>query len=121
MNLSGRAGIESCKQAVERAGAAGFAGRQPVAQILIARGAFEQAVQQSAQIKTGAAGHDRQLAARGNPGDGLAGQARIFAGGEQFVGIDDIDQVVGNTTARRRPAAWRFRYRNGGRPAASRS
>ena len=101
MNPARGGGIESGKQAVERAGPAEFPGGQPVAQALVARRAFEEAVQKSAQVKAGASGNYGEAAACRNGGNGFARQAGIFTGGEEFVGIDDVDEVVGNAAALR--------------------
>ena len=99
MDFRGSLAVEAGQQAVQRSGAARLARGQPVAQRLVAGRAFEQAVEQRPQVKSGAAGDDRQAAARGDFGDGLARQPGIFAGGEELVGVDDIDQVVGNAAA----------------------
>ena len=96
MNPARGRGIESGKQAVQRAGPPEFPGGQPVAQRLVARRAFEQAVQKSAEVEAGASGDYGEAAARRNAGDGLARQPRVFTGGEELVGIHDVDEVVRN-------------------------
>src|SRR5215471_642059 len=73
--------VEPREQSVKRAGPARLARGQPVAQILVARGTFEQAVEQRAEVETRAAGHDGQSAARRDRGNRLARQAGKFARG----------------------------------------
>jgi hypothetical protein len=65
---------------------------------LIARGPFEEAVQESPEIKASAPGEHRQASSRRYIGDRFAGEPGIFAGREQLIGIDDIDEVVWNAT-----------------------
>ena len=96
MNPAGGLRIESGKQAVKRAGAAAFPGGEPVAQRLVARGAFEQAVQEGAQVEAGASGHNGEAFTVRRCRPEPAGQAGIFAGGEKLVGIQDIQKMVGN-------------------------
>ena len=97
MNLPRGGGIESSKKAVERRRAAGLARRQAVAQRLVADRALEEAFEQRAQVEARASGENRKPAAGGDFRDGGARQAGVFAGGEELVGIQDIDQVMGNT------------------------
>jgi len=83
---------------VERGGAFPFPSSQPVAEGLVARGAFEQAVQEGSQIETGSAGYYRHPSAPRNIGYSLAGQPGVFPGREKLVRVYNIDEVVGNRT-----------------------
>ncbi len=74
VNPGGRFAVEAAQQAVQRSGAARLAGGEAVAQRLVARRAFEQSIQQSAQVEAGAAGDDREPSARGDFGDRRDGQ-----------------------------------------------
>ena len=84
---------------MERSGAPGFAGRQAVAQRLVAGRTFKQAFQQRAEVEAGTAGKNRKPAALGNLRDGCPCQACVFAGGAKLVRVENIDQVMGNAAA----------------------
>jgi hypothetical protein len=84
---------------VERSAAAGLACAQAVAQRLIAYRSFKEAFEQGAQVEAGASGENRKPAAAGYFRDGGTRQARVFAGGEELVRIQDIDQMMRNITA----------------------
>jgi len=99
VNLPGGGGIESGKQAVERRRASSLARRQAVAQRLVADRAFEESFKKGPQVEPSATRQDGQPSAAGDFGDGAASQASVFAGGEQFVRIQDVDEVVRNSTA----------------------
>ena len=56
----------------------------------------EEAVDEGSEVESGAAGDDGEVAARGDSGDGFAGQAAVVAGGAELVGVNDVDEVVGD-------------------------
>ncbi len=84
---------------MERTRAAGLACRQAIAERLIADRSLKKSIEQRAQVEAGASCQNRKPAARGNFRDGSARQAGVFAGRAELVGIEDIDQVMGDTTA----------------------
>ena len=121
VNLGGRFAVEAAQQAVQRTGAARFPRGQAVAQCLIARRALEQAIEQTRA--------DRSRYRRRSPADvrgpryprSRAGQAGVFAGGEDFVRVRRYRADGAECHGARRAAIWRFRYRNSGKPAVSRN
>lgn len=70
-----------------------------VTELVVARGAGEQAEGESAEVKAGAAGDDGEMAALGDFLQGGAGLAGVVAGGEGVIGCGDVDEVVGNLGA----------------------
>ena len=84
---------------MERARAPGLPCRQPVAQRLIPDRSLKKSFEQRTQVEAGASRQNGKPAARRNFRDGRARQARVFAGSAELVGIENIDQVMGNTAA----------------------
>src|SRR5580693_4500587 len=52
--------------------------------------------QQGAQVKTGAGGDDRKFFSEAQIVQDAEGAAAIFPGGENFFGIEQVDQMVGD-------------------------
>ncbi len=84
---------------MEPAGAFGFDGGEAGAKGRVGGGSLEQTVEQGADIEPGAAADDRQASADGDFGDEGAGAAGKFTGGEDFVGLQEVEEVVGDTLA----------------------
>ena len=74
----------------------GLALEQAVAQFWLASRAVEEPEGEGAEIKAGTAGDDWQAVAGGDLVQGGSGLAAVFAGGEELVGVDDVDEVVGD-------------------------
>jgi len=99
MDALGGGGVEVPQKPVDRARAAMLSGSQAIAQGLVARGSRKKTVHKGTEIKTGSTGQDRDMPAMGDFGKHATGQAGVFAGAEYLVGIENIDQVMGNATA----------------------
>ena len=67
---------------------------QRFAEILGARGRLRQAFQQRAEIETRSGGDDWHFSAETQPGKDFFGAAAIVAGGEYFVRLDEVDEVM---------------------------
>ena len=61
--------------------------------------AGEEAFGEGAEIEAGSSGDDGELAARGDVVEGGAGAAAVFAGGEGLIGVDYVDEVMGDAGA----------------------
>ena len=83
---------------MQRPRTACFARPQSVAQILIARRAFEKPFEQSAQVETCAARDDRQPPACRNARNRNPRNPCEFTRREQLVRVQNVDQVVRNST-----------------------
>jgi len=103
MNPQRRNGIKSPEQAMQRTRTTHFPCGQAVAQRLIAYRSVEQTFQQCAQIESCTSRQNRQPPATGNLPDRVARHACVFARGEKFVRVQDIDEMVRNTP----PLGWR--------------
>ena len=68
---------------------------EPGAEVFVTRGAGEEAHGEGAEVEASAAGDDGRVAACGDLAHGLTAPAGIFSGGEGFVGVGDVDEVMG--------------------------
>ncbi len=85
--------IEAPQQPVQRPRPSALPAREAIAQSLVPRGRGKQAVEQSAQVESCSANH------YGKPRDSRQQRARAggeLAGGENLVGIDDVQHVMRN-------------------------
>ena len=99
MDARGSRGVEAAEQAMGESGPARFAVPQASAEDFIPLRTRREAIHERAQIETRAAGHNGEMTATRDLPKRAAAQACEIARGEQFVGIDDVDQVMGNFAA----------------------
>jgi hypothetical protein len=92
--------IQPLENPVEASAVTPFPSGETVAQVLIARGSWEQAIQQGAQVKPRPTGDHRDFSACGDVCQDRPRSPGIFAGRKQLVGLGDVDQVMCDTTAR---------------------
>ena len=87
--------VKAREEAVHVSGSAGCCdSAEAFALAGLLRGCGKEAVDEGAQVETGAAGDDGQVAAFGNSGEGFAGLAAVVSGGAGLVGPGDVDHVV---------------------------
>jgi hypothetical protein len=97
VDARGGGGIEAAEESVQPGGAmAASACAEAVAEAFGALRTGEEAVEEGAQIEAGAAGNDGEVAAGGDVGEGLAGEAAVVAGSAEMVRREDVEEVVGD-------------------------
>jgi hypothetical protein len=92
--------IQALQNPVEASAVAPLPSGETVAQVLIARGSWQQAIQQGAQVKPRPAGDHRDFSPRGDVCQNSPRSPCIFAGRKQLVRLGDVDQVMCDTAAR---------------------
>src|ERR1700722_13300343 len=90
-------GVETRQDAMKMGGAVNFCtGSQAVADFFGTFWSVGEPFQQGAQVKTGAGGDDRKFFSEAQIVQDAEGAAAIFPGGENFFGIEQVDQMVGD-------------------------
>src|SRR3984957_17442283 len=90
-------GVETRQDAMKMGGAVNFCtGSQAVADFFGTFWGVGEPFQQGAHVKTVAGGDDRKFFSEGQIAPGHKGSGAIFPGGENFFGIEQVDQMVGD-------------------------
>src|ERR1700733_801654 len=90
-------GVETRQDSMEMGSAVSFCtGSQAVADFFGTFRSVGEPFQQGAQVKTGAGGDDRKFFSEAQIVQDAKGAAAIFPGGENFFGIEQVDQMVGD-------------------------
>src|SRR5271156_2247358 len=96
-DAGGGLGIETDQEAMKMGGAAKFgAGTQAVADFFGTLGGVGEAFEQGAEIETGSGGNDWKFFTKAQVVQNFEGAAAILSCGENFVRIEQIDEVVGD-------------------------
>ena len=94
-DASGGRGVESGEDFVEMHGTALFgAATEAVAEFFRARGSVGEAFEEGAEVESCAGGEDGEFRAAAEIVEGEEGVAAVVAGGEDFVGLDEVDEVM---------------------------
>ncbi len=91
----GGRGVESGEDFVEMHGTALCgAATEAVAEFFRARGGVGEAFEESAEVESCAGGEDGEFRAAAEIVEGEEGVTAVVAGGEDFVGLDEVDEVM---------------------------
>ena len=94
-DAGGGRGVESGEDLVEMHGTALFgAATKAVAEFFGARGGVGEAFDEGAEVESCAGGEDREFRAAAEIVEGEEGVAAVVAGGEDFVGLDEVDEMM---------------------------
>ena len=96
------------------------AATEAVAEFFRARGGVGEAFEEGAEVESCAGGEDGEFRAAAEIVEGEEGVAAVVAGGEDFVGLDEVDEVMRDVVLDRAAGLWRCRCRSGDRPALNR-
>ena len=96
-DAGGGGGVEAGEDFVEMHGAALFgAAAEAVAEFFRARGGVGEAFEEGAEVESCAGGEDGEFRAAAEIVERKEGVAAVVAGGEDFVGLDEVDEVMRN-------------------------
>ena len=94
-DAGGGRGVESGEDLVEMHGTALFgAATKAIAEFFGARGGVGEAFEEGAEVESCAGGEDGEFRAAAEIVEGKEGVASVVAGGEDFVGLDEVDEVM---------------------------
>jgi hypothetical protein len=94
-DAGGRFGVEPGEDFVQMHGAVLLgAAAEALAEFFRARGGVGEAFEEGAQVESCASGEDRQFRAAAKIVKGEEGAAAVVAGGEDFVGLDEVNEVM---------------------------
>ena len=94
-DAGGRGGVEASEDFVEMHGTALLgAAAEAVAEFFGARGGVGEAFEEGAEVEARACGEDGEFRAAAEIVEGEEGVAAVVAGGEDFVGLDEVDEVM---------------------------
>ena len=120
-DAGGGGGVEPSEDFVEMHGTALLgAAPEAVAEFFRARGGVGEAFEEGAEVESCAGGEDGEFRAAAEIVEREEGVAAVVAGGEDFVGLDEVDEVVRDALLGRAAAPSRCRCRSGDRPALNR-
>ena len=120
-DAGGGRGVESGEDFVEMHGTALLGNAtKAVAEFFGTRGGVGEAFEEGAEVESCAGGEDGEFRAAAEIVEGEEGVAAVVAGGEDFVGLDEVDEVVRDAVLSRAAGLSRCRCRSGDRPALNR-
>ena len=94
-DAGGGRGVEAGEDFVEMHGTALLgAATEAVAEFFGARGGVGEAFEEGAEVESCAGGEDGEFRAAAEIVEGEEGVAAVVAGGEDFVGLDEVDEVM---------------------------
>ena len=120
-DAGGGGGVEASEDFVEMHGTSLLgAATEALAEFFGARGRVGEAFEEGAEVEARTGGEDGEFRAAAEIVEREKGVAAVVAGGEDFVGLDEVDEMMRDVllVARRRPS--RCRCRSGDRPALNR-
>ena len=96
-DAGGGGGVEPSEDFVEMHGTALLgAAPEAIAEFFRARGGVGEAFEEGAEVESCAGGEDGEFRAAAEIVEREEGVAAVVAGGEDFVGLDEVDEVVGD-------------------------